>query len=191
MGEAWTTQFSPLPMGMLAMGHGCRLWKSVTSGSTTEHLRVLGGISNTDLRVTAGWGRKASSRTYPGRGKFKMRHWTTVEKKALCQGFASEGIEEARGFALLGQAVDVYLNDTTCWCGVPEKSWTYVIGGYKVIKKWLSYREAVILGRPLTKDEAREVTAMVRRLSALILLSNQLDANYRACRDHAYHWPGT
>ena len=61
--------------------------------------------------------------------------------------------------------------------------------GYLVIKKWLSYREEAILGRPLSKDEAREVTAMVRRLTALILLSDQLDANYAACRDNAYSWP--
>ncbi len=30
---------------------------------------------------------------------------------------------------------------------------------------------------------------MVRRLTALILLSDQLDANYTACRDKAYNWP--
>ena len=29
---------------------------------------------------------------------------------------------------------------------------------------------------------------MVRRLTALILLSDQLDANYAACRDNAYTW---
>lgn len=34
-----------------------------------------------------------------------------------------------------------------------------------------------------------QVTAMVRRLTALILLSDQLDANYTACRDTAYAWP--
>ena len=51
-----------------------------------------------------------------------------------------------------------------------------MIGGYQAVKKRLSYREEDILGRPLTKDEAREVTAMVRRLTVLILLST-------ACRD--------
>lgn len=104
-------------------------------------------------------------------------------------GFAAKGMDEAHGFALLGRAVDVYLNDTTFWRGVPESTWDYVIGGYLVIKKWLSYREEGILGRPLTKEEAREVTAIVRRLTALILLSDQLDANYIACRDTPYAWP--
>jgi hypothetical protein len=33
--------------------------------------------------------------------------------------------------------------------------WDYTIGGYQVIKKWLSYREHKLLVRPLTTDEAR------------------------------------
>jgi hypothetical protein len=32
-----------------------------------------------------------------------------------------------------------------------------------VIKKWLSYREKELLGRPITKDEGRNVTEMARR----------------------------
>ena len=163
---------------------------SVTSGTIAEHLRVLGGISSTDLNVNADWGRRdRMARINPGRGRIRMRNWTETEKEALRTGFSAEGIDEARGFALLGLAVDVYLNDTTFWRGVPEAAWNYVIGGYLVIKKWLSYREEAILGRPLSKDEAREVTAMVRRLTALILLSDQLDSNYAACRDNAYSWP--
>ena len=162
----------------------------VTSGTIAKHLRVLGGISSTDLNVTAGWGsRDARGHIYPGRGRTETRNWTEAEKEVLRSGFASGGIEATRGFALLGRAVDVYLNDTTFWRGVPEAAWNYVIGGYLVIKKWLSYREEAIIGRPLTKDEAREVTAMVRRLTTLILLSDQLDTNYSACRDRVYAWP--
>jgi len=51
-----------------------------------------------------------------------------------------------------------------------------------VIKKWLSYREHDLLGRPLTPDEAREVTHMARRIAALILLQPALDQNYEACK---------
>ena len=162
----------------------------VTCGTVVDHLRVIGGISNTDLSVTAGWGnRDKLGRVNPSRGRIEVLNWTKTEIDALRAGFAAEGIDEARGFALLGRAVNVYLNDTTYWRGVPEAAWNYVIGGYLVIKKWLSYREEAILGRPLSKDEAREVSAMVRRLTALILLSDQLDANYTACRDNAYNWP--
>ena len=164
----------------------------VTSGTVAGHLRVLGGVSSTDLRVVADWGRRnAKGHINPGNGRIHARNWTETEKAALRTGFAAKGIAEARGFGLLGRAVDVHLNATNFWRGVPEAAWDFVIGGYLVIKKWLSYREEAILGRPLTTAEAREVTAMVRRLTALILLSDELDANYAACRDNAYSWPTT
>jgi hypothetical protein len=57
-----------------------------------------------------------------------------------------------------------------------------------VIKKWLSYRERELLGRALNVEEAREVTAMVRRIAALLLLGPQLDANYRAAAADTYAW---
>ena len=37
---------------------------------------------------------------------------------------------------------DLYLNDASYWRNVPARVWDYTIGGYQVIKKWLSYREA-------------------------------------------------
>ena len=164
----------------------------VTSGTIAEHLRVLGGVTDTDLSVSVSWGRRdTKGRINPGRGRIEARDWTEAEKAALRTGFAVAGIGEARGFDLLGRALDVHLNETNFWRGVPAAVWDYVIGGYLVIKKWLSYREETILGRPLTTDEAREVTTMVRRLTALILLNDELDANYAACRDSAYSWPTT
>lgn len=57
----------------------------------------------------------------------------------------------------------------------------FTIGGYQVIKKWLSYREQPLLGRALTPGEVRYVRDMARRLAALRLMAPQLDANYRAC----------
>jgi hypothetical protein len=72
---------------------------------------------------------------------------------------------------------------------VPTKVWEYTIGGYQVMKKWLSYREQPLLGRPLTPDEAREVTQMARRIAALLLLTPALDANYQAVKAATYEWP--
>ena len=44
--------------------------------------------------------------------------------------------------ALLGERTfDVYLNADAMWANVPAKVWEYTLGGYQVIKKWLSYRE--------------------------------------------------
>jgi len=64
------------------------------------------------------------------------------------------------------------------------------IGGYQVIKKWLSYREHALLGRALTTDEAREVTHMARRIAAIVLLYPALDANYLAVKQETAAWPG-
>lgn len=76
------------------------------------------------------------------------------------------------------QALDVYLNSTAYWRCVPERVWAYTIGGYQVLKKWLSYREISNLERALSTEEAREVTAMCRRLAAIVLLEKNLDENY-------------
>jgi hypothetical protein len=76
--------------------------------------------------------------------------------------------------------VDVHLNATNRWQDVPAAVWAYTLGGYQVLKKWLSYREATLLGRPLTADEALDFTNHVRRIAALLALHPQLDAHYRA-----------
>ena len=84
---------------------------------------------------------------------------------------------------------DVYLNDTAYWRNIPANVWEYYIGGYQVIKKWLSYREQELLGRALRAEEAREVTGMARRLAAIVLMQPALDENYRCVKAHATHGP--
>ena len=74
---------------------------------------------------------------------------------------------------------DIYLNDRCCWRNMPMAVWEYTLGGYQVIKKWLSYREKPLLGRGLTIEEVRYVTETARRLAALIALQHFLDENYR------------
>jgi len=62
----------------------------------------------------------------------------------------------------------------------------YTLGGYQVIKKWLSYREQGLLGRSLSVDEARYVTEMARGIAEILLLGPALDANYQAVKRAAY-----
>jgi hypothetical protein len=50
--------------------------------------------------------------------------------------------------ALGDQVLDIYLNDHACWRGVPGAVWDYKIGGFQVLRKWLSYRDRRVLGRP-------------------------------------------
>ncbi len=80
-----------------------------------------------------------------------------------------------------GGFLDIHLNPSTRWKDVPEPVWRYTLGGYQVLKKWLSYREAAVLGRPLTSDEALAFTHNVRRIAAILALHPQLDAHYSAC----------
>jgi hypothetical protein len=84
------------------------------------------------------------------------------------------------------RSCDIYLNDNACWRNIPEAAWKYTIGGYQVLKKWLSYREKPLLGRGLTPDEVRYVTEVARRLAALTALQAALDANYRGVIQTAY-----
>jgi hypothetical protein len=44
----------------------------------------------------------------------------------------------------------------------------------------------VLLGRPITKEEAREFTHIVRRIAALLLLEPELDKNYPAVKAQFY-----
>jgi hypothetical protein len=67
--------------------------------------------------------------------------------------------------------------------------WEYTIGGYQVIKKWLSYREKELLGRGLAPEEVRYVTEMARRLAALIALQPSSDENYQRVTEATCQWP--
>ncbi len=149
----------------------------VTSGAIRPELRaiaVLEGSSPPNFAITAGWGSAGKEGvTMPGKGTRSER--------------APTGDELVAG---LGETThDVYLNNDTYWRNVPDRVWNYYIGGYQVIKKWLSYREAKLLGRAISADEAREVQQMARRLAAIVLLEPELDANYLAVKSNTYAWP--
>ena len=59
-------------------------------------------------------------------------------------------------------------NDIAYWRNVPAAVWTHKLGGYQVLKKWLSYREHKILGRPLNPEEAQHFTNTARRISRVL-----------------------
>jgi predicted helicase len=158
---------------------------NVTAGKVRPELRTIAVPSTMltpgefDFHVTAGWGHAGQGGvTMPGKGKMLTRAYRPEEQP------------EKPHSDLLGKSThDIYLNDTAYWRNVPEKVWDFTIGGYQVMKKWLSYREHDLLGRALTPDEAREVTHMARRLAALLLLAPALDANYAAAKASAIPLP--
>ena len=146
----------------------------VTSGTLRSELKTIavisrvgnGTLTHAEFSLTAGWGSGGQgSITMPGKGKTESR--------------AGAPHEHSAGFGDV-PTLDVYLNATAYWKNIPQPVYDFTIGGYQVIKKWLSYREQRVLGRALTTAEIMEVTAMARRLAALVLLQPKLDAHYQA-----------
>jgi type I restriction-modification system DNA methylase subunit len=161
----------------------------ITSGKLRPEIKPIAVVSgsgkgnldpNTDFALTASWGYSGQKGvTMPGRGKVTDRPYTPAEQTAI-YAFTDQ----------LGPTTrDIYLNDIAYWKNIPERVWTYTIGGYQVIKKWLSYREQELLGRPLKQEEVTEVTQMARRIAAILLLEPELDANYAAVKQSTYPWP--
>ncbi len=138
----------------------------VTTGRLRPELRTLAVPSkvgggpidpNADLKVEAGWGFRGQKNAVMC-GKGKVRPCPSDSQGAL----------------------DVFLNDRVYWSNVPANVWTMTIGGYPVLKKWLSYREFKVLGRTLRLEEMTYFTEVIRRLKALLMMGDALDANYRA-----------
>ena len=152
-----------------------------------------GQLQPKELAVTSGWGHAGQNGVVmPGKGKAVERDYTAEERQAIVSGAEKFGIPSEKAFQLLGdRTFDIYLNEVAYWKNVPAMVWEYTIGGYQIIKKWLSYREADLLNRPLSPDEAREVMNMARRIAAIILLQPSLDENYQQCKDTSYLWTGT
>jgi hypothetical protein len=175
----------------------------MTSSALRPELKTLGAITRVgggslnpgagDLTVHAGWGYAGQGGvTMPGKGRVVERDYTAGELEAIALGADEQGLTTEQVHALLGErTLDIYLNNVAYWQNVPIRVWEYTIGGYQVIKKWLSYREDALLGRPLKSDEVRHVTGMVRRIAAILLMGPRLDANYQATRQDCYAWPAT
>ena len=152
-----------------------------------------GQLQPKELAVTVGWGHAGQNGVVmPGKGKVVERDYTVEEKQSIVTGAEQQRIPAQKAFELLGERTfDIYLNEVAYWKNIPIKVWDYAIGGYQVIKKWLSYREDDLLKRPLTPNEAREVMNMARCITAIILLQPTLDENYEQCKDTSYLWTGT
>ena len=65
-------------------------------------------------------------------------------------------------------AFDIHLNDRAYWRNVPAAVWSYKLGGYQVLKKWLSYRESGVLGRSLKPEEVQHFTDTARRIAGIL-----------------------
>ena len=139
----------------------------ITTGALRPEVAVIavptttGGRNMTgeDFAVTAGWGHYGTGdAVMPGQGRIVERVFTLEERAAMDDSLA-----------VLGEtAFDVYLNANTFWRNVPAAVWRYKLGGYQVLKKWLSYRERDILGRKLKPEEVRHFANTARRVAATL-----------------------
>ena len=143
----------------------------VTQGTLRPELSAIavptttdgGNMADDDFAVSAGWGHFGSGEVVmPGQGRVVEREYTAAERTVLDNAILTLG----------AAAIDVYLNDRAYWRNVPAAVWNYQLGGYQVLKKWLSYRESKVLGRPLLPKEVQHFTDTARRIAAILQLVN-------------------
>lgn len=124
-----------------------------------------GQVTQEDLKVTITyWG--------GGKGRWAPRPYVT-------QDYPLDQLGERTG--------DLYINAHVFFGNLPEAVWTYQLGGYPVLKKWLGYRQANRRnGMPLSDDEWRWFRVMIQRISALIAMGPELDALYQEVVSDAF-----
>ena len=119
-------------------------------------------MTGDDFALTAGWGHFGTGdAVMPGTGHAYERDYTVSEQEAM-----------ADAADVLGDStLDIHLNGSARWSNVPAVVWNYKLGGYQVLKKWLSYREHKVLGRNMLSEEVRYFTDTARRIAAILILT--------------------
>ena len=147
----------------------------VTTGSLRPELTAIavptttdgGNMAGDDFAVSAGWGHFGTGEAVmPGQGRIVERNYTDDERTTLADALPALG----------DTTFDVYLNERAYWRNVPATVWNYQLGGYQVLKKWLSYRESKVLGRALQAEEVQHFTDTARRISTIAqLVASEVD----------------
>ena len=144
--------------------------RGVTTGTLRPEIAVIAvpatvdgrNMTGDDFALIAGWGHYGTGdAVMPGQGRLVERAYTADERAALGDTIAA-----------LGETTfDVYLNDRAFWRNVPAAIWGYRLGGYQVLKKWLSYRDRGVLGRALSPEDVLYFAEMARRVGAIRLVT--------------------
>ena len=145
----------------------------VTTGTLGSEMAAIAVPSTTDgdnmagddFSVIAGWGHFGQGEAVmPGQGRAVERPYTAEEQAAL--GSAADNLGDT--------TFDIHLNDRAYWPKrPPPPSGGYKLGGYQVLKKWLSYRERDVLDRSLRPEEVQHFTDTARRIGAILMLPKQ------------------
>ena len=143
---------------------------SVTTGTLRPDIATIAipatvdgrNMTGDDFALTAGWGHHGTGdAVMPGQGHIVERDYTADERAAPV---GAPGRSPLHG----NTTFDVYLNGNAYWRNVPAAAWRYKLGGYQVLKKWLSYRERSILGRALLPKEVEYFTEVARRTGRIV-----------------------
>ena len=139
----------------------------VTTGALRTEIAAIavpsttggGNMAGDDFSVTASWGHFGQGEAVmPGQGRAVERPYTAEERAAL--GGSADNLGNT--------TFDIHLNDRAYWRNVPSAVWHYKLGGYQVLKKWLSYRERGVLGRALRPEEVQHFTDTARRIAGIL-----------------------
>ncbi len=82
---------------------------------------------------------------------------------------------KSKGFRFHPEEGRVYINPNQYFHLVPPEVWTYQIGGYQVLQKWLKDRK----GRELSLEDIRHYCRVARALQLTIELQQQIDNVYK------------
>ena len=144
---------------------------SVTTGTLRPEVAAIAvpatvdgrNMVGDDFALTAGWGHFGTGdAVMPGQGRIVERAYTSEERAALGDALRT-----------LGETTfDIYLNSNAFWRNVPAVVWRYKLGGYQVLKKWLSYRERGVLGRALLPEEVGYFAEVVRQIGRILVVTD-------------------
>jgi hypothetical protein len=195
----------PMPTDLAELRTSAALGRNITSfldpevdvqGVTTGPVVYLQAIAEVatsdgtqidparDLFVSENWGYvDARGAVMPGSGTTQSREMSVRELATL------ERLSGAQRGQLGVRTMDVRINAKTYWRNVPAPVWDFSIGGYPVLKKWLSYRDQRVLKRALQVEELEEFQKIACRIASILLLNPQLDAAYDSAKSDAMDWP--
>ena len=142
----------------------------VTSGTLRPQMAAIAlpstadghNMAEDDFALTAGWGHFGTGdAVMPGTGRSVARVYNPPERETIGDATAALG----------DSTLEIHLNGNARWSNVPAAVWNYKLGGYQVLKKWLSYREHKVLGRNMHPEEVRHFTDTARRIAAILMLT--------------------
>ena len=173
--------------------HG-RTIRTILSGGDLEHQEILSTmatvrfdaenestdpslLNDAQRTLSADWGAPAKWSAVRMRDGALNIKWTEgALLKRIFELADAMDLPAADCLERLGKrCADGRINNEVCWMDIPGAAWEFTIGGRKVLRKWLSYRDFRVIQRPMTAVEMNQFSDIARRLVMLTLIGVKLD----------------